>query len=258
MSLFIHKTIPFIYLGFLFITLLLSCQISQEYGSNPTTLSAEQQLLNKVISHYGGIEAYQNLESFSYRKDFDLLDSSGAIEKSYRQQHWYNKKDNYYKVHSIESGDTIVSILSQGNYSRTKNGEPTDAPAASIKRSINSSVYAINSPFNLLDKNVRLQCLDKAIKAGDTLEVLEARYNAKTYENHSSSEPWRYYIKNNGEIAYCWIKSSDHFNYVYNLSTQDLNQVKMHHERKSFRVDSLGKELYLRAEYRYYDFKITP
>ena len=215
-----------------------------------------QQLLNKVISQAGGIKAYQALNAYKYKKEFDLLDSLGNIEKSYQQTHEYQIDKSYYKLTSIESGDTIVSIQNGNTFTRTINGQQSTADAKSIKKSIYSGLYAIQSPFNLLDQNVRLKNLGTSIENKDTFHILEARYNADLYTNHSSSEPWRYYVNNEGVITHCWVKSSHHFNLVYNLNYERFEGVQKHHKRESYRIDSLGNKLYLRARYKYYDYQL--
>ena len=48
-----------------------------------------REILRAAIEHAGGLERWQAMKRLSYNKDFQLLDASGKIERSYRQVHDY-------------------------------------------------------------------------------------------------------------------------------------------------------------------------
>ncbi len=217
--------------------------------------SAAEQLLDKTITAHGGVEKFKQLKTLHYKKDFALLTEDGQIEKAFRQIHSYDYEQQVFSISSIQDGDTIVSTLKDGQYSRTKNGATEEATSARIEKSMNSAFYVLGVPFNLLDTGVELEQEENVIVDGKEYLSLSARYNADQHANHSSSEPWQFYIdKEEYLIRKNWVQSSDHFNIVENLSFEDVHGLLFHKKRKSYRVDSLKNKLFLRAEYLYYDY----
>lgn len=221
-----------------------------------TVDNIETKLIKKAINASGGMASFENIRKLSYKKTFALLDSLGKVEKNFDQVHEYDFENKIFKITSIESEDTIVSNQNNTKYWRTKNGKIQEIDPGVIERSINSSLYVLAIPFNLTDRNVELEYLGNKIIKQDTFEIIQANYDSNRFKNHSSSEPWRFYIsKDNGLINHCWVQSSDHYNIVDNLSFTEVNGVSFYNKRKSYRSDSLGNKLYLRAAYRYYDYQ---
>lgn len=247
------------FLPYLFFILLnMSSCTSPQQQESTTAKNSAQQLLEKTVAAHGGLERFSKLKTLHYKKDFTLYDAEGQTEKTFKQVHSYDYVQKQFSISSIQGADTIVSSLNAGQYSRTKNGQAAEASSSSIEKSMNSAFYVLGVPFNLHDAGVELSQEENILVDGKEYLLLSAHYNSDAHANHSSSEPWQFYIdKKDNLIRKNWVQSSDHINVVENLSFEEVGGLLLHQKRRSYRVDSLRTKLFLRAEYHYYDYKAS-
>lgn len=215
-------------------------------------------ILQSAIEYAGGLERWKSIKRLAYTKDFQLLDATGEIERSYRQIHDYRYDPLQLDILSIENGDTIHTVLENGRYSRTLNDTPVELEQSALEQSVNTSTYVVSMPFKLLDPGPVLQYLgEDTLEDGRLVDIIELHYNAAAHDNLSSSDSWRYYFdRPDRKIVANWVKTSDHFSLVENLTYERVGGILFNKERKSYRVDSLGNKLYLRAEYWYDNYQV--
>ena len=92
---------------------------------------------------------------------------------------------------------------------------------------------------------------------GQVVDVLRVSYSPAQHGNHSSADTWYFYFdQENQNVVANFIESPDHFSLVENISFQRVGGTLFYKDRKSYRVDSLGNKLYLRAEYTYENFLV--
>ncbi len=216
-------------------------------------------ILIASIGDAGGLDQWNSIQDLQYTKNFSLYNSDGSIEKSVQQTHDYIYFPLELKITSIENQDTIVTQLKLGKYSRTKNGKLADTSQTDLAKSINTSTYVIGMPYKLLDEGARLTYLGrKVLDSGSAVDIIQASYNPSNYKNHSSDHTWRYYFDtDNARIVACWVDAGDHYSLVENISFKKVNGFLLFDERKSYRIDSSGNKLYLRADYKYGNYKIN-
>ncbi|MEL6274337.1 MAG: hypothetical protein AAFU03_04390 [Bacteroidota bacterium] len=253
----------------LIIILLVACQ--SEYGTKKQLAETKtidpyavfedvkaRELIRNAIEYAGGLEAWNGRRSMSYKKQFQLFDASGKVEKSFDQIHRYQLAPFDIKIVSIENGDTIITRQVKHKYSRTRNGVKMAANDEALAKAINTSRYVIGIPFKLLDPGVDIEYLGPdTLYNGRATEVIEVSYNANTHNNHSTSDTWRYYFAVDEPVIVAnWVDAGDHFSLIENLSFERVRGILVHQNRKSYRVDSTGQLLYLRAAYQYSDYVI--
>ena len=216
-------------------------------------------ILKKSIEFHGGMDRWKNIRKITYSKNFDLLLKDGSVEQSFHQEHSYDYGLSDFKITSQQNGRLVISVKTSQNFYRTVNGEPIRTNSAQLARTINSATYVLGMPFKLLDPGVSIQYLGvDTIPNGQEAMVLSASYDTEVHANHSSDEPWRYYFDpETGKVLGNWVLSSDHANFIENISYEEVGGLLLHQYRKSYRLDSLGNIDYLRAEYRYGDYEIN-
>jgi len=212
-----------------------------------------------AIETAGGMERWRNIKELTFNKDFQLLDSLGSIEKDFRQIHTYKYNPVQIHIKSIENGDTIITEFGNNQYKRTINGRIVEASQESLAKSVNTSTYVIGIPFKLLDPGSVLRYEGGALLNGEhPVDIVSATYDADHNANHSTSDIWKYYFnKENNRVVANWVKASDHYSLVENLTYEEAGGLLFNGKRVSYRVDESGKKQYLRASYKYYNYKVV-
>jgi len=240
--------------------ILLACNSSDSTTIDPYAHIQDvkaRQIIRNSITDAGGLEKWKSIQSIHYKKNFELLKEDGTIEKTYKQDHSYDFPKNEYVIQSEENGDNIISSKINTLYTRSKNGENLDTDPETIQKSINSSVYVLAIPFKLLDPGAKISYLGVDTISSVPVDVIQADYDPAKNENHSSKNAWKFYFdQKNSRIIANWIESSDHFNIVENLEFERVEGILFHKHRKSYRVNEDNEKLYLRAEYKYFDYNL--
>lgn len=245
--------------------LLISCQSTVETSSTPDPYShiTDQKvgdLLQKVIDKAGGYANWQNRKKWHYQKAFRLLDSLGNIENDVVQTHHYTFGNESIISIAWEKDSIQHEIIAQnGDVIKKENGKTVQPKnPQSLINTVLSSTFVIDVPFKLLDKGIVFQYLGlDTLEKGEVVEVLEAVFNPDANANHSTPDTWHlYFDKNDFRLLGYRVQHADHFSYVKNLRDTTVNGFMFPLERESYRVDSARNKLYLRADYRYWNFDL--
>jgi hypothetical protein len=217
-----------------------------------------REIIRASIEHAGGMERWEQMQQLRYTKDFSLLLESGEVEKSYEQVHDYQYNPMVIDIQSQENGQLIHTLLQEGVYSRTIDGESADLSQDVLAKAVNTSTYVVGMPFKLLDPGVDITYEGGTqMEDGRMVDVIRVSYDADQHDNHSTTDVWKYYFdKEDRKIVANWVKTSDHFSLVENVSFVRAGGILFNKERKSYRVDSLGQRLWLRAEYVYDNYEV--
>lgn len=217
-------------------------------------------ILAKSFQRMGGLERWQNKTGLHFKKYFALYDATGKTEKEANQDHDYlyapqasiqiTWMENG-KKHQIRNTNEATTKTVDGAIDKT-------AKASSLTNTVASSTFVMDIPFKLLDQGVVMQ-----YEGVDTLddqqvvEVIRASYDPEQFEHHTTPDIWWYYFDQK-DFRLCGykVKHLDHYSYVRNESYEEVDGFLFTKTRKSYRVDSSGKRLYLRADYAYSDFVV--
>lgn len=252
----------YIIVGWLILTTLLACKSATTASHHDHNLHqdpAAKELVAAAIRKAGGLHHWNRIKQLSFQKDYILLDSLGEVEKSFVQTHQYNYLKDEIHITSIENIDTIVVHGRSGNYIKTINGHKDDnITQASLERIVNAATYVVAVPFNLDDERVGLRYDGRqTLNDGRTVEVVTVYYTARTDSAMSSGDIWRYHIDPDSKIIVsAWVQTSDHYSYIDNLTFEREGGLQFNGDRKSYRVNEAGEQLYLRATYRYYNYQV--
>lgn len=245
----------------LFLSLILGCH-KQSKSNDPFDHLEDKRIrriLENAIQVHGGLENWRAIKSLNYRKDFQLFDANGQIEKSFEQIHQYTYIPFSINIQSRENGVLTYTTYKDNRYSQQINGSEANIDSNRIKKSINTSTYVIGIPFKLLDRGAKMKYLGKdSLPNGQLAEVLQVIYDADQYENHSTSDEWRYYFDPaDYKVLANWVKTSDHANLILNESFIEEEGFLLFHKRSSYRLDQNEEIDFLRASYDYHDYEIA-
>lgn len=240
------KSILLIILGSAFY----SCKtVTPQFRSQDKNLES---VINQSIQYFGGIEKNQSLITLCYNKKVILYTEDGQIEKQILEQHNYNFREGIFSIKRKVGDIDTEFYMKNEKYYAVINGEKNES--SSTKTTFNTAFYVTGMPFKFLDDGVQLQLLDKK----NNLLSVQANYNPDTNPNHTGDEKWIYFIdSNNGNIVKQIAYASDHISLINNNSYHTVEGYKFIKKRTSYRVDDNFDIIYKRADYDYFDLKIT-
>ncbi len=217
-----------------------------------------KKILKKAIDWAGGIEKWKKLDSIQYHKRSKLLLEKGLVENETYQLHNYSMQPSFSAEINWKKGNTAHLI--SHNFDKTlkyENGEII-AEGEKTKKSVLSALYVLGMPFKLLDEGVNLSHEGKTQIDGIQVDVLKATYSPAKNNNHSTEDVWWYYFQeNSGKFISCMVYHSPTYAYIENLAFDEVNGLKFHKHRKSYRTDSVRNKQFLRAEFWYNDYKTS-
>ncbi len=238
------------------IALIISCNSEPESVFNRIQDKKAREVIKKSVAFHGGLAQWQAIQKLSYQKDFTLYTASGEVEGTYGQKHNYDYTTSEIIIRTTKNDSVEIETGKKNNtFYQLINGKSTHADEQRLQASISASNYVLGIPFKLLDKGAAITYIGKKQLGAVKAHEIQVKYDAQNFDNHASSETWRYYFHpNDYNVMANWVRSDDHFNWIENLSFQQIEGLRLHGKRRSYRVDSLGNELYLRAHYSYYGY----
>ncbi|MEP3211275.1 MAG: hypothetical protein ABJN95_18965 [Maribacter sp.] len=238
----------------------ISCKFSKE-KENSNASSKEvtaSKVLQNAIHHAGTKEKWQNIATLAYTKKSRLLLENGDIESEVTQRHHYQLRPNKsIKIRWVVDKDSFLIIHNDSVSQKFKNGSMIDE-GASIKTTVNSALYVIGMPFKLLDKGTVLSYEGlQTLNTIDTVHTINATYEPKKHQNHSTQDEWWYHFdKNTGAFLSSMVYHEPTYALIENESTIEQDGLIFPERRKSYRCDEFGKKIFLRAEFWYNDYAI--
>ena len=184
-----------------------------------------------------------------------MLDAEGKIESELDQGHEFRFSPRF-EGNISWTKDSIVHGMSwDGATFRYQMGENEVLNAdflASKKKDFDAAFYTVAQPWKLLDKGGSLFYEGiKKLENGKEVASIRVDYGP-------NSDTWWYYFD---PTTYLMlgneVQLKDHRSFIYDLSTEQAEDLLFHGKRESWRVDEEGNRLFLRAEYRYSNFELV-
>lgn len=216
-------------------------------------------IIKKSIAAHGGEEAWNNLESFSLEKETWLYFGNGEIENhtvqdiEFRQKPFFESKMSWVKDSIFHK---IVFDGARTKYWMGENQILNEGFLANKKKDIDAAYYVLTKPFDLLDKSKNLK-YQGITKLSDGREVETVQVIDGDPKDPKVDIWWYFFDKESFEIIAYKVKTENHFSMVYNLDLDDSSGILFPIRRESYRVDSLGNHLYLRAKYHFKNFAVN-
>jgi hypothetical protein len=214
-------------------------------------------LIEKSVVVHGGQIAWDKLQAFSMEKESWLYFEDGQIESHSLQQNEFRLRPYFEARMSWEKDSILHKVIFDGistKYLMGENEIQNQGFLLSKKKDIDAAYYVMTKPFDLLDagKNLTYLGLSQLPDGRDveTVQVIDG-----DPDDPNTDIWWYYFDPETFRIVAYKAKTSDHFSMVYNLEWNETTGILFPAKRESYRVDSLGNHLYLRAEYSYRNYK---
>ncbi|MCH6236801.1 hypothetical protein [Cognataquiflexum rubidum] len=225
-------------------------------------LSSERKalaIIKKSILAHGSVDLWNSIESFTLQKETWLYLENGEVENHIIQEIEFRQKPFFEAKMSWVKDSIIHRIVFDGTRTKYLMGEneiKNEGFLANKKKDIDAAYYVLTKPFNLLEqgKNLEYQGITKLAdgRVVETVQVIDG-----DPENPTVDIWWYFFDTQSFQIVGYRVKTSDHFSMVYNQEWDNSTGILFPKIRESYRVDSLGNHLYLRAKYQFKNFSIN-
>lgn len=226
----------------------LSCSPGEERKST--------ELLKKSIAAHGGLSEWEELEAIHFSKNTVIFNEEGLVEEELVQWVEFQLKPNYSGKMSWTK-DSIAHVIEfdgeKINYRMAGNQIQNTDFLSSKKKELDAALYVVGMPWKLLeDQSAKLIYKGVRETALGEVEVIEVDYGPGT-------DRWWYYFDTKTHLLVGnEVQGKDHRSLIENLDFKTVDGMTFYGARKSYRMDSLGQKLYLRASYQYGDYKLIP
>lgn len=214
-------------------------------------------LIEKSIEAHGGLKTWNDLQFFSMEKESWLYAEDGQIESYSSQQVEFRLKPYFEAKMSWEKDSIMHKVIFDGfktQYFMGENSIQNEGFLISKKRDIDAAYYVMTKPFDLLDDGKHLSYLGLAqLPNGAKVETVQVVDGDP--DDPKTDIWWYFFDPSTFRIVAYKAKTSGHFSLVYNLEWDNSKGIFFPAKRESYRVDSLGNHMYLRAEYAYRNYK---
>jgi len=217
---------------------------------------ALRQVLKKSIDWAGGMNRWRAIDTLLYFKESKLFLADGSIETQSKQDHIYQMRPSFVAEINWVNGEGNQQIKMGKEAIRLSNGDVIQE-GEKVAQTVMSSLYVLGMPFKLLDPGVTLTLESEVTIKGKKAHAVKATYSPLDHENHSTSDVWWYYFAvEDGAFLGCLVFHPPTYAYIENQAFHDVQGLKFHAHRKSYRSDSLRNVQFLRAEFWYDDYQI--
>ena len=214
------------------------------------------EVLEKAVEAHGGQTGWENISVLEFRKWTRLLDANGNVESELDQWHAF-RFEPYFEGKITWTKDSLEHVIhfDGANLRYFMGGNEVQNPGflANKKKDFDAALYTVAQPWKLLEEGNSLSYEGiKTLENGRTVHSIRVDYGP-------DSDIWWYYFDQNTYLmAGSEVQLKDHRSLVYDLEEENAEGLKLHGKRESWRIDDQGERLFLRAEYQYSDYTITP
>ena len=234
-------------LAFAFLAFVFGCSKSPERQA--------REVLEKAVEAHGGQETWENIGVLEFRKWTRLLDENGNVESELDQWHEF-RFEPYFEGKITWEKDSLEHVIhfNGTNLSYFMGGNEVKNPGflTSKRKDFDAAYYTVAQPWKLLEEGNAL-----SYEGVKTLENGQAVHVIRVYYGPDSDIWWYYFDQNSYLMAGSEVQLKDHRSLVYDLEEENAGGLILHGTRESWRINEQGERLFLRAEYRYSEYKIT-
>lgn len=214
-------------------------------------------LIQQAIKAHGGQERWEELMEFQFDKKSTLFLEDGTVESSQEQLIQF-KLQPYFEAKMSWEKDSIHHRISfdglKTRYSMGANEIQNEGFLAAKKKEIDAAFYVMDKPFALLQGNKYLR-YQGLVTLPDQRELECIEVVDGDPEDPTIDRWWYYFHPESHELVAYKVKTKDHYSLIYTLEMDRSLKVAFPMKRESFRIDSTGNILYLRATYEFKNYQ---
>jgi hypothetical protein len=227
--------------------------VEVQIEASDSNLSEAQKLVNKTITHYGGMKNWESKKSLSYVKTIQSYDSMGGLIRTVAQSHKYQLKPSFKANMSWEQDGNKHEIVNNGNQSwKLVNGKIQE-DKASVDNAWNSSFgshYMVSMPFKLKDPGTILN-----YEGVDTLSNNRIVHKLKVdYEKGAGScggmHTWNYFLNTDTyQFEANFLDHGEGYSYTDYETFIQIDSILVTKERKLYASNKNMELTYLKTQF---------
>lgn len=223
-----------------FVFVALSCE---------STLTAEKIIENSIEKAHGGKANWELPSVLVYEKTTTLYDSVGTVE-SHLKKTFRNTLKPQFTSEIIWEEDSIQKrIFFNGKETQLFHNEVPQTATEVVQKAykeVIASQYVLWQPYKLLDAEASLKLEDK-IRLKDGSEA----YRVKVTYPNSDTIWWYDFDAKTWLLRQNLVKHGATYSQIENIKHEENTGLYLNQKRKSYTIDSLHNQTYLRASYEY-------
>lgn len=223
-------------------------------------LSCESELTAEIIiaksleEAHGGKVNWETPKTLLYEKTTILYDSLGTIESEKKQLFQNILQPIFTSKVEWQEGEIKKRIIFDGTKTSLFFNQQKQTNQEAIEKAhkeIIGAQYVLWQPYKLLTKDASLK-LEGKVQLQDGSEAFKVKVE---YPN-SATKWWYYFDTKTFLLKENLVKHGTTYSQIKNISQEENTGLRLHKERKSYVIDSLKNQKYLRAQYYYTILKL--
>ncbi|SFA96768.1 DUF6503 family protein [Algoriphagus aquimarinus] len=225
------------------------------FSCSPSPEKQAQELIEKSIEAHQLSKNWDKVSNIKFKKWTRLMYESGEIESESEQWVEFRLKP-YFEAKLTWTKDSILHVVnfngSRTSYQMGENTIENEGFLKAKRAEIEAAYLAFAQPWKLIEENVDLTYEgEMTLEDGRSVESIRVNYGPDT-------DVWWFYLDpKSAKVAANELHAKDHKSLIETVSYDESMGLILAKERKSFRIDDAGKQLFLQAEYLYSDYQVT-
>ncbi|WP_439489888.1 hypothetical protein [Algoriphagus sp.] len=221
----------------------------------PSPEKQAMELIEKSIDAHQFSKNWEDVATIKFKKLTRIVSENGALESESEQWVEFRLKP-YFEGKLSWQKDSVQHIASfngsRMSYQMGENVIQNEGFLKAKRAEIDAAFFAFAQPWNLLDENYTLSYEGaKTMEEGGIVEAVRVAHGP------NSDFSWIYFDPNSGRVVANQLQAKDHKSLIETVSCDESSGLVLAKEQKSYRIDEVGKKLFLRAEYVYSDYQVT-
>ncbi len=217
-------------------------------------------IITDIIEAAGGWEKYKAIKSVDYTKRSVLYHSDGSLESDHIENHLFDFLPTISGriKYADDQENEILLEYSDNKVRRFQNQIIVKNESGDNPEKFNGALYTLLMPFKLLDPGSTIEYLGQVNIGERTVHDVIAKYDTNENPNQASNDEWHYYF-DIADFSYvaALVKHGSTYALIENANRHMIDGMYWNQYRRSWRVDSLMKKQFLRAEYWYDEITLT-
>lgn len=216
--------------------------------------TAEMIITKSLEKAHGGKTNWEKPKTLMYEKTTILYDSLGNIESEKKQLFQNTLQPEFTSEVNWLANGIQKRIIFDGTKTQLLFDQKQQTNAETIEKAYKEIIgahYVFWQPYKLLVDKASLK-LEGKVQLEDGSEAFKIKV---VYPNDSVIW-WFYFDANTFLLKENLVKHGTTYSQIKNISHEEKTGLRLHKERKSYLIDSLKNQKYLRAQYYYTILKL--
>ncbi|MCE7053245.1 hypothetical protein LZF95_01065 [Algoriphagus sp. AGSA1] len=225
------------------------------FSCTPSPEKQAQKLIERSIDAHQLSKNWEDVAAVKFKKMSRQMDENGAVASESEQWVEFRLKP-YFEGKLTWEKDSVIHVAnfngSRMSYQMGENPIQNEGFLKSKRAEIETAFFAFAQPWNLSDESFNLAYEGvKSVGEGKIAESVQVAHGPNL------DFSWIYFDPNSGRVVANQIQAKDHKSLIETVSYDESSGIVLAKEQKNYRIDDIGKKLFLQADYVYSDYQVT-